>query len=193
MKPETNARYRKYTEAKHGRAFTDEEWDRMVNEYVKQRRARYAVAKNLQRGILTQFQCHECGSNETEGHHPDYSFPLAVVWLCRTHHKHEHMRIDKLGSFQRFLHQGDMLEIARRYNPAVSEWTIGQALKGIEPPTEEQEWGSVEDFQDTIVEYDEEELQRSQATSEDCLPEFRHTETLPNSANVCPTCGHPLP
>lgn len=32
----------------------------------------------------------ECAHNKPEGHHPDYSRPLDVVWLCPKHHKAAH-------------------------------------------------------------------------------------------------------
>jgi hypothetical protein len=33
-----------------------------------------------------------CGTWMVEAHHPDYSSPLDVVWLCRRHHTDLHMR-----------------------------------------------------------------------------------------------------
>jgi hypothetical protein len=31
-----------------------------------------------------------------EGHHPDYSAPLAVVWLCNAHHREAHKASEEL-------------------------------------------------------------------------------------------------
>ena len=31
-----------------------------------------------------------CGAIPAEGHHLDYSLPLAVLWLCRSHHLQLH-------------------------------------------------------------------------------------------------------
>lgn len=41
--------------------------------------------------------CRVDGCNELgERHHPDYSKPLEIVWLCREHHLREHgMKQDK--------------------------------------------------------------------------------------------------
>ena len=38
------------------------------------------------RGHLRQEPCLLCGCVESEMHHPDYSKPLDVLWLCRYHH-----------------------------------------------------------------------------------------------------------
>jgi hypothetical protein len=37
----------------------------------------------LKRGKLVRADCVSCGSVESQMHHPDYSKPLQVVWLCR--------------------------------------------------------------------------------------------------------------
>ena len=44
---------------------------------------------NLKSGSLVRLPCLICG-NESEAHHPDYSRPLDVVWLCSSHHKEAH-------------------------------------------------------------------------------------------------------
>ena len=38
------------------------------------------------RNILIQHFCEKCGSYESQMHHPDYSRPLLVEWLCRPCH-----------------------------------------------------------------------------------------------------------
>lgn len=38
------------------------------------------------RGKLVPQPCAVCGETKVEMHHPDYSQPLLVVWLCRKHH-----------------------------------------------------------------------------------------------------------
>ena len=44
----------------------------------------------LKTGKLVKTPCHVCGELEVEGHHPDYSRPLDVVWLCKAHHREVH-------------------------------------------------------------------------------------------------------
>lgn len=53
--------------------------------------ARRAVQAALKAGALVRRPCF-CGETKVEGHHPDYSKPLEVVWLCRRHHADQHMR-----------------------------------------------------------------------------------------------------
>lgn len=49
-------------------------------------KAHSAVAKaGLRRG-----PCEVCGAAKVDGHHSDYSKPLSVHWLCRTHHSELH-------------------------------------------------------------------------------------------------------
>ena len=53
------------------------------------RRAHALVAAALKTGKLKRGKCW-CGSLRTEAHHPDYSEPLRVDWLCRKHHRGVH-------------------------------------------------------------------------------------------------------
>lgn len=46
----------------------------------------YAKANNK----LKRQTCRDCKSINTYGHHPDYSKPLYVIWLCPKHHSIEH-------------------------------------------------------------------------------------------------------
>jgi hypothetical protein len=38
------------------------------------------------RGKLRQKPCRHCGDANSQRHHPDYSRPLFVIWLCRPCH-----------------------------------------------------------------------------------------------------------
>ncbi len=53
-------------------------------------RARSYANVYLRRGKLSRQPCEVCGSGDSQMHHPDYSKPLEVVWLCREHHLDEH-------------------------------------------------------------------------------------------------------
>lgn len=57
--------------------------------HPERRSAQNKVWAALRSGKLQKQPCWECGS-AAEAHHPDYSRPLDVVWLCSTHHKQAH-------------------------------------------------------------------------------------------------------
>jgi hypothetical protein len=57
------------------------------------RRAHKAVCRAIKSGFLTRpDHCPECGENKfpIEGHHDDYSQPLAIKWLCAPCHGRLH-------------------------------------------------------------------------------------------------------
>jgi hypothetical protein len=43
-------------------------------------------------GLLEEQRCIFCG-DWAEAHHPDYSKPLFITWLCNRHHTQHHARI----------------------------------------------------------------------------------------------------
>ena len=52
-------------------------------------KARSAVNSAIRSGKLKPFPCFICGAKAV-AHHPDYSAPLDVVWLCQPHHMQTH-------------------------------------------------------------------------------------------------------
>lgn len=65
----------------------------------QRRKAKYATRDAIKSGRLIRGPCERCGVELAEAHHPDYSKPLEVVWLCRVHHLEEHRRIlDSAGA-----------------------------------------------------------------------------------------------
>jgi hypothetical protein len=38
-------------------------------------------------GKIKKLPCEVCGASHVEAHHPDYSKPLEVEWLCPEHHR----------------------------------------------------------------------------------------------------------
>jgi hypothetical protein len=52
----------------------------------------HKVHHALKSGTLAKAPCEKCGSPKAESHHPDYSKPLKVQWLCRKCHHLEHHR-----------------------------------------------------------------------------------------------------
>lgn len=54
--------------------------------------ARSDVSNALKDGRLERQPCEECGTTEqVQAHHEDYSKPLDVRWLCKTHHTEVHL------------------------------------------------------------------------------------------------------
>lgn len=45
----------------------------------------------LDRGEIKRYPCAICGDPNAEAHHPDYSDPSYVVWLCKYHHSEHHL------------------------------------------------------------------------------------------------------
>lgn len=52
--------------------------------------ARMLLARAIRSGKMTRMPCQVCGDPYSEGHHPDYSKPLEVEWLCFVHHRERH-------------------------------------------------------------------------------------------------------
>ena len=54
----------------------------------KKAKSRNIFAKCLRQGIILKpTRCNLCGTEaHLEGHHPDYSKPIAVLWLCKKCH-----------------------------------------------------------------------------------------------------------
>ena len=68
-----------------------------IKEYKKKNPMKYK-AKNrlcsaLRRGDIKRKPCEVCGEVKSHGHHPDYNYPLDVIWLCSKHHAEEHRRL----------------------------------------------------------------------------------------------------
>ena len=59
-------------------------------KYELQARAYKLMAEALRDGRLIRQPCLVCGNPRSEGHHPDYRFPLKVHWLCTRHHSQVH-------------------------------------------------------------------------------------------------------
>lgn len=80
---------RRYLESPKGRAAKYEATKRQRKKFPQREKARAAVAYAIRLGKIVSMPCLVCGEH-AEAHHPDYSRPLDVVWLCDTHHKEVH-------------------------------------------------------------------------------------------------------
>lgn len=52
--------------------------------------AHKAVQTAVARGKMIRQACQVCGVKNAHAHHRDYSKPLDVEWLCKTHHEETH-------------------------------------------------------------------------------------------------------
>lgn len=58
------------------------------------------VQRAIRTGILARQPCEVCGREKVDAHHDDYSLPLKVRWLCRSHHQQHHARLNRVQSPQ---------------------------------------------------------------------------------------------
>ena len=65
---------------------------KQLNDPVKRvkLKARRTVKNAITAGVLIRQPCETCLSEPSQAHHDDYSKPLVVRWLCRTHHMELH-------------------------------------------------------------------------------------------------------
>ena len=64
--------------------------ERYPRELNQKLLARRLAMQAMQSGELIRQPCVKCGALKAEAHHPDYSKPLDVQWLCRPCHDREH-------------------------------------------------------------------------------------------------------
>lgn len=93
-----NLRHRALARTAYQASETGRKAHQRANAAYRQRRkdrqrAHNAVAKAIARGKLQPWPAcavPDCGAPNPEAHHPDYSRPLDVVWLCDPCHKGAH-------------------------------------------------------------------------------------------------------
>lgn len=62
-------------------------WRGQNSDKVK---AHKEIYRALRAGEIVEKSCEKCGAQKAEAHHPDYTKPLDVEWLCRRHHAAVH-------------------------------------------------------------------------------------------------------
>lgn len=58
--------------------------------YPERLLARKKLSRAVKSGKVVKGYCQVCGATDVFAHHPDYSEPLRVDWLCREHHRQAH-------------------------------------------------------------------------------------------------------
>ena len=75
---------------KSGKA--EESRKRLAKKYPEKFKARRRFIYAVKTGKIIRQSCERCGEKNAQGHHPDYSKPLEVMWLCRKHHMELHRK-----------------------------------------------------------------------------------------------------
>ena len=92
---QNRANYRKRISTPEGRAH---EWALKKESQERNliKRSAHVIAGNaLKYGRIVKEPCVICGEEKTEGHHEDYTAPLAITWLCNKHHMERHREINE--------------------------------------------------------------------------------------------------
>jgi hypothetical protein len=83
----------RYSSTERGRSLinaNNSQWRQRNPEKVMAERVLNRAIKD---GVIERMPCEVCGNPKSHGHHPDYTKPLEVIWLCAKHHAEEHMRL----------------------------------------------------------------------------------------------------
>lgn len=64
--------------------------ERYRKKYPERQRARCLIQSRIQRGTLKRGPCSTCGKEKSDAHHPDYTRPDYIIWLCRQCHGEVH-------------------------------------------------------------------------------------------------------
>ena len=84
--PHRKGRHAKWRNSPKGKAKTREYNKAHYEEDKPKQRARATIHRLIELGIIKRMPCETCGETNSQGHHPDYSKPLEVRWLCQSHH-----------------------------------------------------------------------------------------------------------
>lgn len=89
--------------SKSGKRYTTSRESRQayLARNIQKRRAWRVLGRAVREGRISPWPVcavPTCAISETEAHHPDYSRPLDVVWLCREHHLSIHQAARAAGN-----------------------------------------------------------------------------------------------
>jgi murein L,D-transpeptidase YcbB/YkuD len=85
---------REYRQTEKGKASEIARSVKSALKFPQKRKARIAVSNAIRLGKLIRQPCEVCGAdNKIQAHHPDYSQPLIVTWLCMKHHVALHVEL----------------------------------------------------------------------------------------------------
>jgi transcription elongation factor Elf1 len=84
-----NAYQRQYQKSQAGKETQVKADQARKEKFAHKRSARSKTFTAIKNGTIKVLPCLICGE-KAEAHHHDYSRPLDVMWLCRTHHIEAH-------------------------------------------------------------------------------------------------------
>jgi hypothetical protein len=125
------AAYRKTDAFRLSHAIATKRWD-VANAIRKA--AQTAVSNAVRDGKVTPLPCFVCGA-KGQAHHPDYSAPLAVAWLCPRHHAQTHREHREYIRSAAMTHLFDLAAEARALRERLTDLelddqTIADTLEG---------------------------------------------------------------
>lgn len=87
--PHRVAARKEYAQTAAGKAAHRRAVQKWQDRHPERDKAAEIAGNAVRDGRLIRQPCLICGE-KAEAHHPDYSAPLDVVWLCSAHHKQAH-------------------------------------------------------------------------------------------------------
>ena len=81
------------------RRLLNKEWKKEQNKLWRLKNPEKSRAEALinqriiRSGVNIKGKCRDCKRKDTHKHHPDYSKPEEIIWLCPSHHQLEHLKI----------------------------------------------------------------------------------------------------
>ena len=84
--------YKKYRQTEEGKKARRKAAQKYRNAHKDRIYCGHQIAWRIQRGkIIRPTECMSCGNTGfVEAHHPNYSQPLNIVWLCLSCHRDIH-------------------------------------------------------------------------------------------------------
>lgn len=64
-------------------------------KFPERGKAHGTVNRKIGNGSIERQPCEICGCEMVDAHHDDYSKPLAIRWLCKSHHTQLHRRMNE--------------------------------------------------------------------------------------------------
>lgn len=78
-----NILYRKTIRGKIARR---NEYLNSIQKFPLKHQARWKIRYLIRNGKLEKKPCEVCLDKKVHAHHPDYTKPLSIIWLCQKHH-----------------------------------------------------------------------------------------------------------